>query len=117
MSIVLYGFTETEARRLAERYELTFCTSLDALAGNALYLQPELATEEEQHAFFRRMEACDDRIDAVIAAPGNALSTVCYCSPQGKIFTLHPDPESEEPEYELNRIVETQLGLINAHEC
>lgn len=117
MNIVLYGIPREHALRLAERYGFETCSSFEALnEGNRLLLQPHLATDEEQLAFFEQMARSEQLIDAVIIGRSDAFSTVHYCSSPGKLFTVNRDADEESLDYELDRIVETQLGLVSAHE-
>ena len=65
------------------------------------------------------MLALEEEIDAVIVcdpASCNAVSTVQYCSPQGKFFTVSRDEDDEALEYAISSIVETKLGRVCAHE-
>ena len=58
-------------------------------------------------------------IDAVIVCDTvscDAVSTVQYCSPQGKFFTVSGADGDEALEYAISRIVETKLGRVCAHE-
>lgn len=117
MNIVLYGIPEKHARRLAERYGFGICHSFDALnEGNRFLLPPFLATDEEQLSFFEQMAKYEQLVDAVIVGRSEAFSTVHYCSSPGKLFTVNRDGDEELFDYELDRIVETQLGLVCAHE-
>ena len=50
------------------------------------------------------------------AGPKPAAGTICYGAPPGKIFTLCGDPEDEELEAELFRLLDaifTQANRIN----
>lgn len=115
MNIILYGLAAETVRPLAERYGLRLCDSFaELLRDEGLLLQAPLNTGEEQLAFFERMNDFEERIDAVVAVPAEALSAVRYCSQPGKFFTLDGDPDALR--YELDRILKTQLGRICAHE-
>ena len=106
MNIVLYGIPREHALRLAERYGFETCSSFEALnEGNRLLLQPHLATDEEQLAFFEQMARSEQLIDAVIIGRSDAFSTVHYCSSPGKLFTVNRDADEESLDYELDRIV------------
>ncbi|MBP3356837.1 MAG: hypothetical protein J6K95_06745 [Rikenellaceae bacterium] len=120
MNIVMYGFGMNDVRPLAERYGFSLCDSFESLEnGHRILLQEELATREKQLTFFENMADYDRLIDAVICVPNCAsASTVYYCSRPDKFFTV--DAGGEDPDYtthELVRIIETQLGLLCAHEC
>lgn len=128
MNIVIYGLDESLVRSVADRYGFTLCATFDEFAGEGrnLLLQPSLKGSEEQLAFFGRMAASDDLVDAVVAAVpcDEEFSTVVhYCSCPGKFFTVNAAseaPETAMPEettaYELERIIETRLGMLCAHE-
>lgn len=117
MNIVLYGIPEARARRLADRYGFGMCRSFDDLeTGNRLLLQPYLITDEEQLAFFEQMTRYEQLVDIVIVGRSDAFSAVHYSSSPGKLFTVNRDDDEESLDYELDRIVETQLGLVCAHE-
>lgn len=87
--------------------------------GDALLLIPTMTAPRQLLAFYNTMMAHEDDVDAVIVCgleTCDAASTVQYCSPQGKFFSVNGSDDEETLEYELVRIIETQLGLVCAHE-
>lgn len=120
MTIVLYGIPAEIAGRIAERYALKSIYSLEEIgSAGSLLLVPPMASPRRLLEFYNAMMAHEDDIDAVIVCgleACDAASTVQYCSPQGKFFSISGDAGEEEMEYELTRIIETHLGLICAHE-
>lgn len=115
MNMIICGIGEEAVRAVAERCACRVCSDFGRLAeGNNLVLQPHPASDAERLELFERMSANADRIDAVIVASGEHFSAVHYSSEPGKFFTV--DASDDGAEYELQRIVETQLGLLCAHE-
>ena len=91
-----------------------------------------MENEEELLAFIERMAQHDEQIAAVVAAPTEAstetpmgdFNAVLYATRTDKLFTLgtatggavNNAVSDQTPEYELARIIETQLGRVCAHE-
>ena len=113
MKILLYGFSESYARRAAECCDMDFCTSFEKMSGDCLLLQCPLLDDDERIAFFERMTGCDQPFDAVVVSGADAI--VQYCSPQGKLFIVG-EPEDPGQDCELSQIVRTLRGRIWAHE-
>lgn len=120
MNILLYGVPAEIAERIAERYSLQLGSSLaDTGCSGMLVLIPPMSSPRQLLAFYNAMLALEEEIDAVIVcdpASCNAVSTVQYCSPQGKFFTVSRDEDDEALEYAISSIVETKLGRVCAHE-
>lgn len=120
MNILLYGVPADLAGRIAERYSLETTSSLTAAdSPGALLLIPRMESPRQLLAFYNAMLAREEEIDAVIVcdpASCEAVSTVQYCSPQGKFFTVSSEEGDEALEYAISRIVETKLGRVCAHE-
>ena len=111
MNIVLYGISEELAQRTAMHYGFALCRPFETGTEeeNRFWLQPRLENEEELLAFIERMAQHDEQIAAVVAAPTEALGTATG----GAVNNAVSD---QTPEYELARIIETQLGRVCAHE-
>ena len=123
MNILLYGVPAEIAERIAERYSLQLGSSLaDTGCSGMLVLIPSMGSPRQLLAFYNAMLAREEEIDAVIVcdpASCNAVSTVQYCSPQGKFFPVSRDEDDEDDEaleYAISSIVETKLGRVCAHE-
>ena len=120
MNILLYGVAAEIAERIAERYSLKMTSSLVVPGEPAgLQLIPPMSSPRQLLAFYNAMLVRESEIDAVIVCDRgscDAVSTVQYCSPQGKFFTVSGDAGEEELEYAISRIVETKLGRVCAHE-
>ena len=120
MNILLYGVQTEIAERIAERYSLHIASSLamNGVPDTLLLIEP-MSSPRQLLAFYNAMLARESEIDAVIVCDRgscDAVSTVQYCSPQGKFFTVSGDADEEELEYAIARIVETKLGRVCAHE-
>ena len=134
MNIVLYGISEELAQRTAMHYGFALCRPFETGTEeeNRFWLQPRLENEEELLAFIERMAQHDEQIAAVVAAPTEAstetpmgdFNAVLYATRTDKLFTLgtatggavNNAVSDQTPEYELARIIETQLGRVCAHE-
>ena len=134
MNIVLYGISEELAQRTAMHYGFALCRPFETGTEeeNRFWLQPRLENEEELLAFIERMAQHDEQIAAVFAAPTEAstetpmgdFNAVLYATRTDKLFTLgtatggavNNAVSDQTPEYELARIIETQLGRVCAHE-
>ena len=119
MKILLYGIPAETAGRIAARHEFEVTASLDEKGGaaGAMLAIPPIASPGQLLSLYNTLIAREDEIDAVIVGEANhcdAYDTIRYGSPQGKFFTLSGDEETLE--YEFERIVESLLGLLCAHE-
>ena len=114
MNIVLYGFADETALRLAGRHGFTLCRTLDRLHdGHCLIASPGFPDDAARRTFLDRMLRDADRIDAVVAAvAGEDFGAVRYCAPPGAFHAA----DAEDPDTELERIVRSKLGLLCAHE-
>ena len=83
MNIVLYGFAEETALRLAGRHGFTLCRTLDRLHdGHCLIASPGFPDDAARRTFLDRMLRDADRIDAVVAAvTGEDFGAVRYWAP------------------------------------
>ena len=102
MNIVLYGISEELAQRTAMHYGFALCRPF------------ETGTEEENRFWLQpRLET-----------PMGDFNAVLYATRTDKLFTLgtatggavNNAVSDQTPEYELARIIETQLGRVCAHE-
>lgn len=120
MNILLYGVPAEIADRIAGRYSLKLTSTLVAPGEQAgLQLIPPMSSPRQLLAFYNAMLVRESEIDAVIVCDTvscDAVSTVQYCSPQGKFFTVSGADGDEALEYAISRIVETKLGRVCAHE-
>ena len=92
MNILLYGVPAEIADRIAGRYSLKLTSTLVAPGEQAgLQLIPPMSSPRQLLAFYNAMLVRESEIDAVIVCDTvscDAVSTVQYCSPQGKFFTV-----------------------------
>jgi len=93
MNIVLYGVPAETAGRIADRYGLKVINSPDKFdASGTMVLVPSINAPRYLLAFYNAMLRHEDDVDAVIicgAESCEAVSTVQYCTPLGKFFTLN----------------------------
>ena len=118
MNIVMYGVNEANTARLAAQYGFAVCRSFEEMSSkqNLLVVDP-LDEPSGQEAFYGEMERHADSVQAVIATAQSDLHWLYYAARPDMFFTVNdPADDSEEQFYELQRIVESQLGLITAHE-
>ena len=110
MNIVMYGFELDTVRGIAEEYGFTLCGSHRDFGrtGNRIFLQSRRLSAAEEYEFIKALEDSADNIDTVIAS-----DAVTCCMQPWKFFSIDA---SDEPEYEIRRIIESHLGLICAHE-
>ena len=105
MNIVLYGVPAKTAGRIAGQYGLKVINSPDKFdASGTMVLVPPISTPRYLLAFYNAMLRHEDDVDAVIicgAESCEAVSTVQYCTPLGKFFTLNGDLDGEELVSEL----------------
>lgn len=120
MNILLYGVPTGVARRIADLYSLKISHTLAGVGEPAtLLLIPPMESPRQLLALHNEMLTRESEIDAVIVcnpAVCEAMSTLQYCSPPGRFFTVSLDPDEEELEYAISRIIESKLGLVCAHE-
>lgn len=117
MNIVLYGVSAQTAGRIAGRYGLKIINSPDKFdASGTLVLVPPINTPRYLLAFYNAMLRHQDDVDAVILCGVEscaAASTVQYCTPQGKFFSLSGDLEAEELQSELCLILDSLFAEGN----
>ena len=93
MNIVLYGVPAETAGRIADRYGLKVINSPDKFdASGTMVLVPSINAPQYLLAFYNAMLRHEDDVDAVIICGADsceAVSTVQYCTPLGKCFTLN----------------------------
>lgn len=120
MNIVLYGVPDSVTERIAEKYGLNQISTVEEIGGEGTILSVSPMKDPRQLlALYEEMAMQEDKIDAVIVCgfePCEVASTVQYCAPPGKLFTLHTDAGEETLEDELSRILDTLSGRICAHE-
>lgn len=111
MYIVLYGVPAQTAEKLAARYHLKLIyTPEDIDSRGFLLLVPRMTAPRQLLAFYNAMLRHEDEVDAVIVCgveTCGAASTVQYCSPPGKFFSLGGGQEPEEQMAELCLILDT----------
>ena len=117
MNIVLYGVPAATAGRIADRYGLKLINSPDKFdASGTMVLVPSISAPRYLLAFYNAMLRHEDDVDAVVvcgAGSCEAVSTVRYCTPQGKFFTLNGDLDEEELESELCRFFDSLFAEGN----
>ena len=112
----MYGLPEEIVGRMAEHYGFAIRKSFKELdEGHNFLVQSQMLSHREQYVFWRRMDDFYDHIDAVIAVESPMMSTVHYCSEQGKFYTVDASDE-ETIVCELTRILDSLFGNICAHE-
>ena len=93
MNIVLYGVPAETAGRIADRYGLKVINSPDKFdASGTMVLVPSINAPRYLLAFYNAMLRHEDDVDAVIICgieSCEAASTVQYCTPPGKFFSLN----------------------------
>ena len=117
MNIVLYGVPAETAGRIADRYGLKVINSPDKFdASGTMVLVPSINAPRYLLAFYNAMLRHEDDVDAVIICGADsceAVSTVRYCTPQGKFFTLNGDLDEEELESELCQLFDSLFAEGN----
>ena len=117
MNIVLYGVPAETAGRIADRYGLKVINSPDKFdASGTMVLVPSINAPRYLLAFYNAMLRHEDDVDAVIicgAESCEAVSTVQYCTPQGKFFTLNGDLGGEELVSELCLLLDSLFAEGN----
>ena len=106
MNIVLYGVPAETAGRIADRYGLKVINSPDKFdASGTMVLVPSINAPRYLLAFYNAMLRHEDDVDAV--------STVQYCTPLGKFFTLNGDLDGEELVSELCLLLDSLFAEGN----
>lgn len=117
MNIVLYGVPAKTAGRIAGQYGLKVINSPDKFdASGTMVLVPPISTPRYLLAFYNAMLRHEDDVDAVVvcgAGSCEAVSTVRYCTPQGKFFTLNGDLDGEELVSELCLLLDSLFAEGN----
>ena len=109
MNIVLYGVSAEIAGKIAGKYGLKLISTPDKF-------QPSGTVVRQLLAFYNAMLRHEDDVDAVIVCgieSCEAASTVQYCTPPGKFFSLGGDLEPEELESELYVILDSLFAEGN----
>ena len=100
MNIVLYGVSAEIAGKIAGKYGLKLISTPDKFQpSGTVVLVPPMGTPRQLLAFYNAMLRHEDDVDAVIVCgieSCEAASTVQYCTPPGKFFSLGGDLEPEE---------------------
>lgn len=93
-------FRRKRPGRIADRYGLKVINSPDKFdASGTMVLVPSINAPRYLLAFYNAMLRHEDDVDAVIICGADsceAVSTVQYCTPLGKFFTLNGDLDGEE---------------------
>lgn len=117
MNIVLYGVPAQTAGQIAGRYGLCVIGSPNQIgAADSLLLVPPMTTPRQLLAFYNSMLHHEEQIDAVIICgieTCEAASTVQYCSPQGKFYSLSGELEGDELIGELCLIIDSLFAEGN----
>jgi len=116
MNIVLYGVPAETAGRIAD-YGLKVINSPDKFdASGTMVLVPSINAPRYLLAFYNAMLRHEDDVDAVIICGADsceAVSTVQYCTPLGKFFTLNGDLDGEELVSELCLLLDSLFAEGN----
>ncbi|WP_295961092.1 hypothetical protein [uncultured Alistipes sp.] len=111
MNIVLYGVPAAMAGKIAGKYGLKLVNSPDKFRpSGSLVLVPPMGAPRHLLAFYNAMLRHEDDVDAVIICgieSCEAASTVQYCTPPGKFFSLNGELENEELLSELCLIIDS----------
>ena len=117
MNIVLYGVPAKTAGRIAGQYGLKVIHSPDKFdASGTMVLVPPISTPRYLLAFYNAMLRHEDDVDAVIICgieSCEAASTVQYCAPPGKFFSLNGGLDEEELLSELRLILDSLFAEGN----
>ena len=109
MNIVLYGVPAETAGRIADRYGLKVINSPDKFdASGTMVLVPSINAPRYLLAFYNAMLRHEDGADSC-----EAVSTVQYCTPLGKFFTLNGDLDGEELVSELCLLLDSLFAEGN----
>lgn len=117
MNIVLYGVPAATARQIAGQYGLrTIHTPDEFTSSGTLMLVPPMTRPRQLLAFYNAMMRHEDEVDAVVVCGlerCDAASTVMYCTPQGKFFSLDGGLEPEELKSEICLILDSLFAEGN----
>lgn len=117
MNIVLYGASAETAGRIAGKYGLKVVNSPDKFdASGTMILVPAISTPRYLLAFYNAMLRHENDVDAVIICgieSCEVASTVQYCTPQGKFFSLSGELENDELISELCLILDSLFAEGN----
>lgn len=117
MNIVLYGAPTETAGQIARQYGLRLIRTPDQfIASGSLVLVPQMTAPRQLLSFYNAMLRHEDDVDAVILCgleTCEAASTVQYCSPQGKFFSLSGQLEADELLSELRLILDSLFAEGN----
>ncbi|WP_295912600.1 hypothetical protein [uncultured Alistipes sp.] len=117
MNILLYGVSADMAGEIAGRYGLKVVNSPDKFeASGTIVLVPPIGTPRYLLAFYNAMLRHEDDVDAVIICgieSCGAASTVQYCTPPGKFFSLNNDVGEEELKKELCLLLDSLFAEGN----
>lgn len=117
MNIVLYGVSADVAERIAGRYGLKVINSPDKFdASGTIVLVPQIDAPRYLLAFYNAMLRREDDVDAVIVCSLEscaAASTVQYCTPPGKFFSLGGSLDEEDLEAELCLLLDSLFAEGN----
>lgn len=117
MNIVLYGVSAKTAETVAGKYGLKVVNSPDKFdASGTMVLVPRIDAPRYLLAFYNAMLRHEDDVDAVIVCGLEscaAASTVQYCTPPGKFFSLNGDLDGEELEAALCLILDSLFAEGN----
>ena len=117
MNIVLYGVPAETARQIAKQYDLNLVNTPDKFnPAGSLVVVPPMTAPRQLLTFYNAMLHHEDAVDAVIICgleTCDAASTVQYCTPPGKFFSLSGELEAEELESELVLILDSLFAEGN----
>ena len=117
MNIVLYGVSAEIAGRIAGQYGLKLISSPNKFEpSGSVVLVPQMDTPRRLLAFYNAMLRHENDVDAVIICgieSCEVASTVQYCTPQGKFFSLSGSLEEAELISELCLILDSLFAEGN----
>ena len=117
MNIVLYGVSAEIAGKIAGKYGLKLISTPDKFQpSGTVVLVPPMGTPRQLLAFYNAMLRHEDDVDAVIICgieSCGAASTVQYCTPPGKFFSLNNDMDEEELKKELCQLLDALFAEGN----
>lgn len=117
MNIVLFGVPFGVAEEVAKRYKLKIINSPDKFdASGTLVLLQSIPSPRYLLAVYNAMLRHENDVDAVIlcrAESCEAASTVQYCTPQGKFYTLSGDLDRDEVTAELCALLDSLFAQGN----
>ena len=117
MNIFLYGVPAATADEIAGRYGLKEVNSPDKFdVSGTMMLVPPIDAPRYLLAFYNAMLRHEEDVDAVIICGAEScavVSTVQYCTPQGKFFTICGDLDGEELASELCGLLDSLFAEGN----